>query len=572
MCGSTRKAAYTLNGTEILLHLLGGVALLLWGVRMVRTGMTRAFGASLRHVLGKAVENRFVGFGGGLCVTMLLQSSTATSVLVSSFAARGIIETGPALAVMLGADVGTALIALLLSFRISWPAYLCLFLGVTGFLGIENGRGRSIARVGIGLGLVLLALQEIVRAAAPLSSSPAMAGLMGALVGAPLVGFLLAALLTWLLHSSLAIVLLIASLASSGVVPLSLALALVLGANAGAGIVAAVMTAKAPPAGRRAPLGNLLKRAVTALLLLPFVGQILPLLQSLVPFGLVVVTAHIAFNVLLAAVFLPLTGPFDRLLAWLLPDQPAMADPGAARFLEQDALDVPSVALASAVRETLRVGEVIQSMLEGVIEVLRSDDQPLLKQVRDQDDVVDRLHEAIRTYLTELAQRELDRKESLRQVEILTFVTNLEHVGDIVDKNLMDLAAKKIRNRIRFSPAGLEEIEAFHAEILRDMELAFAVFLNSDPTDARRLFAAKAKMRGLERRYTESHLARLMAGRADTRDSSSLHLDVMRDLKRIHAHVVAVAYPILERQGELASSRLRVRDDHEHALDEPQPT
>jgi phosphate:Na+ symporter len=550
-----------LNGTEILLHLLGAVALLLWGVRMVRTGMSRAFGAGLRHFLGRSVRNRLAAFAAGLGVTMLLQSSTATSVLVSSFAARGLMETGPALAVMLGADVGTALIALLLSFRIAWLGSLLLLLGVAVFLGTENGRARSLARVGIGLGLVLLSLQQIVQAALPLGTSPVMIQLMGALGDTPLVGFLLAALLTWLLHSSLAIVLLIASLATSGVVAPPLALALVLGANAGAGIVAAVMTAQAPAAGRRAPMGNLLKRAGTALVLLPFVPQLLPLLEAALPPGLLTVGAHIAFNLLLALIFLPLTGPFDRLLVWLMPDDPVGTDPAAPRFLEQDALDTPSVALASAVRETLRVGEVIQSMLRDAMTVLRTDDARLLKQVRDQDDVVDRLHESIKLYLTELAQRELDRKEGRRQIEILTFVTNLEHVGDIVDKNLMDLAAKKIRQQMQFSPDGMGEIEAFHAEIMRDLELAFAVFLTSDLADARRLFAAKAKMRELERRYTDSHLARLMTGRVDTRDSSSLHLDVMRDLKRIHAHIVSVAYPILEREGELAASRLRSEAD-----------
>ncbi|WP_191061962.1 Na/Pi cotransporter family protein [Geminicoccus harenae] len=558
-----------MNGTEILLHLLGAVALLLWGVRMVRTGMSRAFGAGLRHFLGRSVRNRLAAFAAGLGVTMLLQSSTATSVLVSSFAARGLMETGPALAVMLGADVGTALIALLLSFRIAWLGSLFLLLGVAVFLGTESAKARSLARVGIGLGLVLLSLQQIVQAAAPLGTSPVMIELMGALGDTPLVGFLLAALLTWLLHSSLAIVLLIASLAASGVVAPPLALALVLGANAGAGIVAAVMTAQAPAAGRRAPMGNLIKRAGTALALLPFIPQLLPLLEAALPSGLLTVGAHIGFNLLLALIFLPLTGPFDRLLVWLMPDDPAGTDPATPRFLEQDALDTPSVALASAVRETLRVGEVIQSMLRDVMTVLRTDDARLLRQVRDQDDVVDRLHESIKHYLTELAQRELDRKESRRQIEILTFVTNLEHVGDIVDKNLMELAAKKIRLQVQFSPDGMAEIEAFHAEILRDLELAFAVFLTSDLADARRLFAAKAKMRELERRYTDSHLARLMTGRVDTRDSSSLHLDVMRDLKRIHAHIVSVAYPILEREGELAASRLRSEADeagHEASL------
>ncbi|WP_051328681.1 Na/Pi cotransporter family protein [Geminicoccus roseus] len=561
-----------MNGTETLLHLLGGVALLLWGVRVVRTGMTRAFGAGLRHFLGASVQNRFAGFAAGLGVTMLLQSSTATSVLASSFAARGIMETGPALAVMLGADVGTALISLLLSFRISWLAYLFLFLGVAVFLGSEHVRARNIARVGIGLGLILLALKEIVLAAGPLAASPVMGEVMAALADTPLVGFLLAALLTWLLHSSLAVVLLVASLASSEVVPLALAMALVLGANAGGGLVAVMLTSRAPPAGRRAPIGNLASRAGMALLLLPFVEQIPPIAGSIGAPGMVTIAAHIGFNLLLALVFLPLTGPLARLMSRLMPEQPNAADPGAARFLEHDALDTPSVALASAVRETLRVGEVIQTMLRGVTEVLRTDDPRLVQQIRDQDDVVDRLHEAIKNYLTELGQRELDRKEGARHIEILTFVTNLEHVGDIIDKNLMDLAAKKIRNRTQFSVDGMKEIEAFHGEILRDMELAFAVFLTSEIGDARRLFAAKSRIRDLERRYTESHLARLMTGRLDTRDSSSLHLDVMRDLKRIHAHVVAVAYPILERQGELAASRLRARDVDEVPDQERLPT
>ena len=225
--------------------------------------------------------------------------------------------------------------------------------------------------------------------------------------------------------------------------------------------------------------------------------------------------------------------------------------------MKRQAYDSPAVALACATRETLRVGDVIREMLRGTIDVFRNDDAMLRKDIEALDDEVDSLYEAIKLYLARLTREELDPDESERSIEILSFTTNLEHVGDIIDKNLMELAAKKARAKVTFSDAGMEEIEALHSDVVANMELALNVFITGDLDLARRLLAQKAEIRDKERRSTEHHFARIRDGWTESIDSSSLHLDILRDLKRINSHLTSVAYPILESADELAVSRLR---------------
>ena len=270
-----------------------------------------------------------------------------------------------------------------------------------------------------------------------------------------------------------------------------------------------------------------------------------------------VVAAHVAFNVLLAMVMLPAVGPLARLLQRLLPEQPVAVDAHKPRYLEPEALESPAEALACATREALRIGDHVEDMLKRTIEVLATDDARLARQIEARDDVVDSLYEAVKLYVTEVTRQELDEPESRRAVEILTFTTNLEHVGDIIDRNLMELAAKKMKHRLRFSPAGFEEIRSIHAMVLANLRLALNVFITGDLELARQLLAQKVSLRSVEQVATERHLARLASGRADTIESSSLHLDIVRDLKRINSHLTSIAYPILEPTGELADSRLR---------------
>jgi phosphate:Na+ symporter len=546
------------SANDILIELLGAAALLLWGMRMVRTGVLRSFGAELRHFLRVSLRNRFAAFVAGLGVTGILQSSTATALVVASFAGRGLVETAPALAVMLGADVGTSLVAQVLSLDVHWLAPLLILLGVSVYLGAAASTYRELGRVAIGLGLMLLALRLLLAASLPMREATIVHELFGALTGVPLIAVLVAALLTWLAHSSLATVLLIMSLASAGVLPLPTACVLVLGANLGGAMPPVIATLTDAPAARRVPVGNLLFKLLGCLAVAPLVGLVLPLLMQLeAEPARVVVNFHAGFNLALGAVCILIIGPVARLCTRLLPDQPVELDPGRPRHLDRTTLDTPSLALACAAREALRMGDVVETMLRDSLDVLGRGDRQKLAWMSKLDDTVDKLHEAIKLFVTDVSREPLSPEESRRAAEILSFTTNLEHIGDIIDKSLLELARKKIRKQLRFSEEGWEEIEALHGRVLNNLQLALGVFMSDDIGIARKLIDEKVTVRDAERQAADNHLARLRAGRPESIDSSALHLDILRDLKRIHSHICAVAYPILDEAGQLHRSRLK---------------
>ncbi len=546
-----------MTGTALLIHLIGGIALLLWGVRMVRTGMTRAFGGELRRALAATSRHRGLAFVSGFGVTALLQSSTATALILCSLAARALIVPAAALAAILGADVGSAVVAQIFTLRVEWLAPLLLALGTFVFLAASGEQTRHIARLAIGIGLIFLALRLIGEAGASLRDSPNFVLVVRSLEGEPLLALLVAALLTWLAHSSLAVVLFVMTLAALGAVGVPTALALVLGANLGGALAPLLDQSGAAPAARRIPLANLIMRAAVALALLPVLDAAAAGLARLdADTAHLVVNAHFAFNLAVAALFMPLTGPVARLARHLIPDRAEAEDPGRPRYLDAAALENPSEALACAARETLNLGDRVASMLRLAITVFERDDARLMREVELADGAVDRLYEAIKLYLIQVSRGGMSEDESRRHVEILTFTTNLEHVGDIIDKNLMELAAKKIRNRVAFSPEGLAELQSFHARVAENMKRAFNVFMSRDFALARRLLAEKSELRHAEFATADKHFERLRRGRPESIETSSIHLDIVRDLKRINSHLTSVAYPILEAAGVLRQSRL----------------
>jgi len=547
-----------MHGVETVLNVLGSVALLLWGVRMVRTGLTRAFGAALRRAIAACSRNRFTAFLGGIAVTGLLQSSTATSLLVSSFAGRGLIPLSIAFAVMLGADIGTTIAAQVLSFDLGWVSPLLIGAGVITFLSSEQEKARHLGRVAIGLGLMLLSLKLLAGATQPLRSAPAFMAMLQGLQDEYVIAVVVGTLATWFAHSSLSIVLLIMSFTGSGLIEPKLALALVIGANIGGALAPYMAQSGADVAARRVPLANLMTRAIVGVALLPFLGQAVDWL-TLVDASTtrLPVNFHTAFNVLASLVFLPLVDVVAWACRRLLPDKPVPDDPGKPRHLDPNVLDSPAEALGCALRETLNLGDRVSDMLRQTIDVLERNDPKAVKAIEAADNAVDQLYEAIKLYLVQVSRNELGEEDGRRYVEILTFTTNLEHIGDIIDKNLMELATKKIRNRYAFSAEGMAELRAFHARVLENLRLALNVFTTRDITLARRLVGEKASLREAESRAADSHFARLREGRTESIETSSIHMDVIRDLKRINGHLASVSYPILEAAGELADTRLK---------------
>ncbi|WP_428490144.1 Na/Pi cotransporter family protein [Rhodopila sp.] len=542
-----------------LVNLAGAVALLLWGVHMVQTGVQRALGAKLRGLLGIALRNRFQAFLAGIGVTAILQSSTATGLMVTGFAAGGLMDLVPALAVMLGANVGTTLIVQLLSFHVAEVAPALILIGVLMFRR-TSAAPRDFGRVLIGLGLVLMALNQFVALLDPYEDVPSLRMLLGAVSTQPVLDVILAAGLTWAAHSSVAMVLLTMSFAAKGVVPPAAAFALVLGANLGTAINPVLEGgAGDDPAARRLPVGNLINRGIgvaVGLAVLPWLG---PWLVSIDPDNTrVVADFHTGFNLALAVVFFPLLTPFAGLLRRLLPTRIDTADPGRPLYLDHSAIEVPVVALGAATREALRMADALEAMLLGLRDALQRPDRRHLSELKRLDDVLDTLNTAIRSYMTSLPAEAMTEGDHRRAVEILSFATNLEHAGDVVDKGLLGIVSKQLKRGLVFSSAEADPLCGIIERLTTNLRSAAALLVTGDERAARLLVEEKGTFRGLEAEATTEHFARLRDGRLDSVETSTLHLDALRDLKRVNAHLVAAAaYPLLESRGELLDSRLR---------------
>ncbi|MDP2820310.1 MAG: Na/Pi cotransporter family protein [Polaromonas sp.] len=541
-----------------LLNLLAAIALLVWGTHLVRTGILRVFGGNLRHVLSRSISNRYTAAISGLGVTALVQSSTATALIISSFVGQGLVTLPLALAVMLGADIGTSLMVVVFSFDLSWLSPLFIFVGVVLFISRQDTNVGRFGRILIGLGLMLLALRLVTDSTAVLTSNAAVKALLGTLSSDLLLEITAGAVLAVVAYSSLVIVLLTATLAAYGVIPLDVALGLVLGANLGSGLLTVLTTARSAVEVRQVPLGNLMFKILGVAIVAPLLG---PWLRHVRPYlgdpATMVVLFHLAFNTLVAAVFIGLTQVIARWVEKWLPRPDKTTVNGRSHHLDTSALATPSLAISCAAREALHQADVVETMLRGLLEVIKRGDIRLAEELRKMDDTVDALYSAIKYYLTKISREALAEDESRRWTDIISFTINMEQIGDIIERVLIDIEDKKIKPGRRFSEAGMAEICELHDRLLDNLRLGMSVFLSGNVRDAQKLLEEKARFRDLEHAYTTSHLARLSDNTMQSIETSSLHIDLISDLKRINSHICSIAYPILDSAGALAPNRLR---------------
>ncbi|MEO6292243.1 MAG: Na/Pi cotransporter family protein [Burkholderiaceae bacterium] len=540
-----------------LLNLLAAIALLVWGTHLVRTGILRVFGANLRHILAQATGNRVTAALAGVGVTAVVQSSTATALIVSAFVGQGLVTLPAALAVMLGADVGTSLMAVVFHFDLSWLSPLLIFMGVVLFIARQDTTVGRVGRVLIGLGLMLLALSLISASTRVLTQSPVVQMALKSLISDLLLEVAVGALLATLAYSSLATVLLFATLAASQVIPMEVALGLVLGANLGSGLLSVLTTLKSAVTVRQVPLGNLLFRVLGILVAAPCVGLWLTYTSGMVGGAATqVVIFHLAFNTIVAVALIGSTGVVARWVEQLLPPikDNVLSRP---RHLDPSALSTPSLAISCAAREALHQADVVETMLHGLLTVIKNNDLALAQDLCKLDDTVDELYSAIKYYLTKISREALAEEESRRWTDIISFTINMEQIGDIIERVLLDVEDKKISRGRNFSEAGMAEICELHARLVDNLRLGMSVFLNGNVRDAQKLLEEKARFRDLERAYSATHLERLADNTPQSIETSSLHLDLISELKRINSHICSIAYPILDSAGALSPTRLR---------------
>jgi phosphate:Na+ symporter len=549
-------------GTTVILELLGGVAMLLWGVRMVRTGIMRGWGDRLKQFIQLRLSNNLSAFAAGGMATAALGSATAMALIVAGLAASGAIGTSIGLAVLLGADVGSALVSALFASSSSyalWLSPLLLFAGYVTFSASSEFRPHNFGRILIGFGLMLLSLRLIVGATVPLREASLFHEALSAIGREPILAFLTGAVLAWLCHSTLAVILLIASFLANGSLDVSGALAFILGINCGGGLPSVSATLNLPPEGRRLPLANLFCRGTVSVVLLAFVGKVAPFVTAL-PVGLIeqAVIFHTGFNLLAALVYLPFTGPVSQLMKRIVPDQQVAPDNlSQPRYLDQMALATPGVALSNAALETVRMSELLDRMFDTAIVALRNGSLEKLKELKTLDERLNRYQTSVHGYLSDLTQSELEKSDTKRALEIMLYASNLEHAGDVIHLNLADRIKAKAKQSISFSVEQHASLDDLCLIISHSLRLATGVLTSNDIEGARRLIEQKNAFRTLENKIIDEHFRESGKARSASLRKSALYVDMIRDLHRINSHIVSAGYPIIEAAGLLRDSRIR---------------
>jgi phosphate:Na+ symporter len=544
-----------MGSTVVIINLIGAVALLLFGLSQVKDGVSRAFGARLRTALSTGTRTGLRSFVSGFFATIALQSSTATALMTASFVERELVKPRMAQIVLLGANVGTAVTAWIVGFGLAWLSPLLIFIGI-GFYRASSSSRQGLGGALIGIGLMLLSLHLMSAATEPLRESTALLAFIGLLDNAWPVAFALSASIAFMSSSSLAAVVLILSVSSTGAVPPALILVLVLGANFGGAIPPFIASLGAAASAHRVTLANLIVRGVGCLVVLPLAGYGGALLQMLpTPHAMLPVDAHLAFNILLALIAWPFSTLLSQWMTRLIADD--VKSDMAPKFLDRQELANPVMALTSATREVLGVGDMIERMLMKTSDAFTRNDLSQLAEVAPLERRVDMLQQEVKVYLSMLGRVGLSEENSRRSIHIIDYAINLEHIGDIIEKGLVQQVTKKISLGLKFSDDGYEELMRLMNLTIDNLRVAQTIFVTRDFALARQMMEVKVEVRRMEKESAERHLKRLQDGRLESLQTSSLHLDLLRDLKRINAHIISVAHPILDESGVLVESRLR---------------
>ncbi|MBV1866793.1 MAG: Na/Pi cotransporter family protein [Marinosulfonomonas sp.] len=547
----------------LVLQLAGAAALLLWSVRLIRTGVERAYSVQLRRWMRHSAKSLPSASATGALAALMLQSSTAVAVLTTNFAAAGTLSAVVGLAILLGADVGSAVVAQVLLVRASWLAPLLLLAGVSLFLRAQKRTIRQSGRILIGIALVFVSLDMIGAATTPLRESEGVLAVMRYLSTDPVSAFLIGAAFAWIVHSSVAAILLFVTLVIQQILSIDAAIALVLGANLGGAVIAFTLTLGARLSARRIVIGNLILRGGGALIGITAFAWLQPSLGWLgvSPFRQVI-NFHLLFNIAVLLVGFPLIQSVTRLLEYFLPEvSPGSKTPVRISALNQNVVDRPEMAIACAAREVLRMGEAIEAMLSPVMGLFDAWDTDLADAIRTQEEDVNRMNFETKLYLAQLHRSGLDQDTARKSMDLSNSSVNFEAAGDAISKNMLRMANRMQKDGLSFSKTGFDELCDFHDRVLANVQLALSVLMTGDAEVARTLAEEKERVREVEQQLQVSHLGRLHEGTTESIETSNIHQEMIRVLKQVNTAFTMVAYPILEETGDLLSSRLTDTDN-----------
>ncbi|MBI5043919.1 MAG: Na/Pi cotransporter family protein [Nitrospirae bacterium] len=531
----------------MLFSLFGGMAILLYGMRLAGEGLQRAAGARLRTILSSLTKNRLLGLGIGIIVTVFLQSSTATIIMLVGFVGSGLMTLPQSIGVILGADIGTTITVQLLAFRIYDYAILFVGIGITMMFLSKRAVLKNIGEGILGFSFIFLSIKIMSDSLMPLKSSELFKTVLVALLENPILGLIISAVFTAIVHSSAAIIGLALALGIQGLITIDTAIPLIFGANIGTCATAIISSIGSNIDAKRVAASHTLFKVLGVLIFFPFIRPFADFIISTTDdIPRQIANAHTIFNGAIAILFLPFTSVMTDVIKRMVPVTAGEEKRFSPKYLDKRVLSSPVLAFGQAKRESLRMADIVHEMLSDSIAVFKNDDAEMIDSIEKRDDYVDLLDREIKLYLTRLSNESLTPQQSKMEQDLLAFINDLENIGDVVDKNLMELAKKKIKNGLVFSQDGMKEIEEFHKKILENFEIGASAFVSGDAELAKKLLQNKIALAEMERNLRQAHIQRLHRGLKESIDTSSIHLDVLSNLRRINSYISNVAYPIVE--------------------------
>ncbi len=542
----------------VLVGLVGGMGLLLYGIQILSEGLQKIAGARLRTVMSTFTNNRVSALLVGALITIFFQSSTATTVILVGLTSAGLMSLRQTLGVILGADIGTTVTAQLIALKVTEIALPMVGLGATIIFFIKRERYRRYGQVLMGFGLLFLGLKIMSEVMHPLRGDPFFPQLMAMMGDYPLLAMILAAVFTFLVHSSAAAVGIIMILAMQHLITLQAAIYLLFGANIGTSFTAVLSSLGSSREAQRVATAHMMFKVAGVILFLPFITPFTGLMESITSSpGYQVANVHTFFNIAIALLFLPFTRQFESLLVKLVPDVRQARDVFKPRYLDLKLINTPAIALGLATKEINRTFDYVFEMTKDVARILEKNDVSLLNQVFKKEERVDILFNEISQYLTNVLRQPHSRQEFIKCMGLINIVNDLEHIGDIIEKNVTYLAQCKIDGKCNFSEEGWDEISIMHKRVCELMNMTNTAFVTSNRELAEKAYALQKEITRMERHLRVLHIHRLRVG-SGSEEAGAVHLDLINAFLRISEHIRNVAWEVANEGVDLTASGERV--------------
>ena len=530
-----------------LLSMIGGMGLLLYGMYVLSEGLQKIAGKKLREALSTLTKNRIIAMGLGALVTILFQSSTATTVILVSLTSASIISLRQTLAVILGADIGTTVTAQLIALKATEISLPIVGIGATIVFFSKNNKNKRIGQVLIGFGLLFLGLKIMSDTMYPLRDDPAFENLLLKMSDRPILALVLAAAFTFLVHSSAATIGIIMLLAMQGMITLEPAIYMLFGANIGTAFTAILSSLGSSRESKRVATAHLLFKVIGVLLFLPFVSPLAALMTNITAnAGFQVANIHTFFNIAIAVLFVPFVSRFALFLEYIIPEKKEAATDVTPKYLDESLFSSPELAIGMATKEIMHISDHVTDMMKEIYPLLRNYEQDHAEKLLQKEHHIDVLATASNKYLTHLLRQQLSKDEFNKTMGLVHIVRDYEYIGDIIEKNLLSKAESKSVNNLDFSEEGHQDILAMHNKVVELLHLVNTCFATNSCLLAERAKNFQEDVVDLEFRLRMSHIARMQKGAQETENTSFIHMDVINAYLRISEHLKNIAMALTD--------------------------